>query len=115
MNGPGVHDISYFRGTSLIASVVYRDSNDAAVDLTGYVASMHVRKHDGTLLASTASGITATITAATGTIVFQISDAVGQAIPLGTHHYDVWVVSGSGEDDPLLTGQFTCVQEVRYA
>lgn len=114
MNGPARHDLSYYRGSSVVVSVQYLDSDDSPVNLSGYAASMHVRKRDGTLVASTGGGgITATITAATGTVVFTISDAVGRAMPPGTHVYDVWVVSGGGSDDPLLVGYFRVAPEVR--
>lgn len=107
------HDLSYPRGQNDVCSIEWQDSSGAAVDLTGYSVTMSVRKVDGTLLASTSSGITATITAATGVVVFTISDAVGLAMPVGVHRYDIWAIGSTGIDYALLQGNFTVIAEVR--
>jgi len=112
IDAPGQTDITYYRGRTDLFSIRWEYAG-TPVDLTGYTATATVRKYDGTLVADTSSGITATITANTGTVVFTISDNVGRALALGTHRYDVWLVSSGGIDYPVLTGLFTVVQEVR--
>lgn len=107
------HDLSYARGANDLCSIEWQDPSGTAINLAGYSATMTIRRTDGTLLASTGSGITATITAATGVIIFTISDAVGLAMPAGVHRYDVWAISGSGIDYALAQGNFTVVPEVR--
>lgn len=115
MSQPQLYDLSYYRGRTDLASVQWFDSNDAAVNLTGYTVGCYIRNAAGTLLASTASEITASVTAASGLIVLTISDAAGQALPAGVHTWDVWAVSSGGIDYPLVTGNFTVLPEVRYA
>jgi hypothetical protein len=109
---PGQADLTYYRGKTDLFSIQWKYA-DTPVDLTGYAATATIRAYDGSLLADTSSGITATITANTGTAVFTISDAVGRALPIGTHHYDVWMVSAGGIDYPILAGLVTVVKEVR--
>ena len=115
MSQPALYDLSYYRGRTDLASVQWFDSTDAAVDLTGYSVGCFVRNAAGTLLASTASEITATVTAASGLITLTITDVAGQALPAGVHRWDVWAVSSGGIDYPLVTGSFTVLPEVRYA
>lgn len=110
---PGYADLTYYRGSTDVLSLTWKDSNDAAVDLTGYTASMTIRDRAGTVLASTSSGITATITAASGLVAFTISDSSASALTVGTHRYDVWAVSSGGVDYPLLYGSLVVVEEVR--
>ena len=116
MMPPAKYDLSYYRGRTDLASVVWQDSNETPVDLTGYTVSCYVRNDADTLLASTdAGGITASVTAASGLIVLTIDDSTGRGLPVGKHRWDVWAVSSGGVDYPLLTGAFTVVQEARYA
>jgi len=110
---PGLHDFTYYRGATDLRSVTWKDSNGNPVDLTGYTASMHIRDAADTVLASTSDGITATITAASGLVVFTISDAKGRGLPVGNHRYDVWLVSSGGTDYPILYGNVTVLKEVR--
>ena len=110
---PLQHDLSYYRGGTDVASIQWTDDSGTAINLAGYSATMTIRRHDGTLVDSTSGAITATITAATGTIVFTITDAGAAALPVGVHVYDVFVVSSGGIDYPLLTGNFLVRDEVR--
>lgn len=110
---PGLFDFTYYRGATDLLSATWRDSNGSAVDLTGYAASMHIRNAADTVLASTSDGITATITAASGLVVFSISDEKGRGLAVGNHRYDVWLVSGGGVDYPILYGNVTVLGEVR--
>jgi len=113
---PVQYDLSYYRGRTNLASVQWQDSDEVAVDLTGYTVSAYVRDDAGTLLASTdAGGITATVTPADGLIVLTIDDNTGRGLPLGKHRWDVWAVSSGGIDEPLVTGAFTVIKEARYA
>ena len=109
---PGKLDLSYYRGATDLFSVQWL-YNATPIDLTGYTATATIRRYDGTLLADTGSGITATITALSGQVAFTISDAVGRALPLGSHRYDVWLVSSGGIDYPILSGLVTVEEEVR--
>jgi len=110
---PGDHDVSYYRGSTEIVGSVQWTENDVAVNLTGFTATLTIRDTNGTVVASTSSGITATITAATGTTTFAITQAAAAAIPIGVHKYDVWLISGGNVHTALLTGTFVCVEEVR--
>jgi len=115
MSFPLQHNLSYYRGRTDVASIVWQDSNGAAVNLAGYAIAVNVRNAAGTVIASTSSGITATVTAATGTIVLTMSDAVGQALAEGTHRWDVWAVSSGGIDYPLIYGDFVVIKDQRNA
>jgi len=109
---PAQHDISYYRGATDLLTMQWK-SGGAAVDLTGYTVAMFVKTQAGLVAASSGAGISAAITTATGTVSFTISDAVGQAMPLGVLRYDIWAVSSGGIDYPLLSGNFTVSEEVR--
>lgn len=116
MSQPLQYDLSYYRGRTDLTAIVWRDSNQTPVDLTGYTVECTVRSDAGTLLATTADGgIVASVTPAAGTIALTITDSVGRGLPLGKHKWDVWAVSSGGTDYPLVTGNFTVTQEVRYA
>ena len=110
---PGYHDLTYYRGSTDICSVVWKDSAGALVDLTGYSATFTIRDASDAVVGVTGSGITATITANTGTVVFTITDNAAAALPVGVQRYDVWLTSSGGTDYPLLYGAFTVVEEVR--
>lgn len=110
---PGYHDLTYYRGSTDICSVVWKDSAGALVDLTGYTAELTIRNAAGTIIGETGSGITATITAAAGLVTFTITDAAAAALTEGTHRYDIWVVSAGGIDYPLLYGSFAVIPETR--
>lgn len=110
---PGYHDLTYYRGSTDICSVQWKDSAGVAVDLTGYTAELTIRDSSGTIIGETGSGITATITTGSGLVEFTITDNAAAALPAGTHRYDIWVVSSGGIDYPLLYGSFAVIPETR--
>jgi hypothetical protein len=110
---PQLKDITYYRGSTDVCSVRWLQSDGTTpTDLTGYTATMYVRDAAGTLLSS---GISSSITANTGTVVFTITDAAAAAMPLGVHRHDVWLVSSGGIDYCLIYGAFTVLKETRNA
>lgn len=110
---PQQHDLSFYRGATDVRSITYQDSNNAAVDLTGYTATFTIRNAAGTVLATNGSGITCTITANTGTTVVTIGKAESKALPVGVHRYDFWLTPSATAEDPVLYGVFTVLEEVR--
>ena len=112
---PQLKDLVYYRGSTDICSLQWQDSAGTAIDLTGYTAALTVRDSADSIIGLTGSGISATITANTGTIAFTITDQAAAALPIGVHRYDVWTTSSGGYDYPLLYGSFTVIEEVRNA
>ena len=113
MSAPGIYNISHTASDTFNLQVVYKDSNDAAVDLTGYTVAMQVRdRPGGTVWASSTGGSPSlTITVTTGTGTMDISGTVsGTAPAVGV--YDLQLTSSGGIVDTILAGQFTLLQEV---
>ena len=112
---PAHKDLTYYRGSTDVCSIQWQDSAGVAIDLAGYTAAFTVRNAADQVIGVTGSGITASITANTGTVVFTITDQAAQALAIGVHRYDIWVTSSGGTDYPVLYGSFTVIEEVRNA
>lgn len=110
---PHHHDLSFYRGATDVRSVQWKDDDGDPVDLAGYTAAFTIRDAAGNVLASTGSGITATITSATGTVVVTITKQASRALPIGVHRYDLWLTPSPSGEYPLLYGAFTVLEEVR--
>lgn len=110
---PNNHDLSFYRGATDIRTVQWKDTVGDPVNLAGYTAAFTIRDSAGNVLSATGSGITATITSATGTVVLTITKAASQALPVGVHRYDLWLTPSPTGEYPLLYGAFTVLEEVR--
>lgn len=110
-----IYNFELEQGTSLVKSVVWKDSAGVAVNLTGYSARMQVRESidsDTVLLElSTANG-TISLTESQGkvTLVFSPEDTSGEDWTRGK--YDLELTSSSGFVTRLLKGKITLSKEV---
>jgi len=137
---PARHDINANQGETLNLHLLYTDSSDSAIDLSGYTAEMQVRRSfydSGTLLHlrgntggflgatfGTTTGITSGVTGGirlnrnvgntgvqTGGILI-VAGATGTSlIPRGRHLYDL-ELNSSGTVTRLIEGRFDCPNEV---
>mgnify|MGYP005839055473 CR=1 FL=1 len=138
---PARHDIVANQGETLNFHILYTDTSDSGIDLSGYTADMQVRRSflgSSKLLHLTSGpagftfGITAGFTGSTGGITGGIflNRSVGNSgsltggilviagatatsfIPDGKHLYDLEIISPTGSTTRLLEGRFECPGEV---
>ena len=103
------------QGTSLIKSIVWKDSNGVVVNLTGYTARMQIREtvdSDAVLLELSTDNGNITITPTQGKITLEFSptDTSGEWWTRG--RYDLELTSGSDFVTRLLKGKVTLSKEV---
>lgn len=109
------YDLEIKQGATLSLTATWKDSNGAAVNLTGYTARMQVRAtydSSATILSLTSSsGIT--LGGVAGTIAISASAMVTAALTAPwSGVWDLELVSGSGEVTRLLEGAASVSPEV---
>jgi len=117
--GPtGIHNFTCNQGATFSRTITWKDSANAAYDLTGYTARMHVRETVATAntvitLTTVNSRITLGSNVATkGQITLTISAADTANLVPAIYVYDLEVVSGGGVVDRLIEGNFVVKAEV---
>jgi hypothetical protein len=117
--GPtGLHNFTCNQGATFSRTITWKNSANAAYDLTGYTARMHVREtvdSANTIITLTTanSRITLGSNAATkGQITLTISAADTANLTPAIYVYDLEVVSGGGVVDRLIEGNFVVKAEV---
>ncbi len=111
----GVYDITVEQGSTFRLEAVYKDSNDAIVDLTGYIARMQIRKRKSsttTLSDSTTANGQVVITPAAGKVVVTIPATTTAAFTGRRGEYDLEIEDGAGVVTRLLEGLVTISKEV---
>jgi hypothetical protein len=108
------YDISAQQGSDYSVTLTYKDSNGAAVNLTGYTARMQVRRVASSpyvyLSLTSSSGMT--LGGAAGTVAISIPAVALASIPAGAYVYDVELVSAGGAVVKPIVGSFTVSAEV---
>lgn len=117
--GPtGIHNFTCNQGATFSRTITWKDSANAAYDLTGYTARMHVREAVSSAntvitLTTANSRITLGSNAATkGQVTLTISAADTANLVPAIYVYDLELVSGGGVVDRLIEGNFVVKAEV---
>jgi phage tail sheath gpL-like len=110
----GIYNTTIDQGSVWSVVLVYTDSNDAPVNLTGYTASMQLRQNYNSATAdltlTTANG-GITIVGATGTITINATATQTGLLESGFYVYDLELTSGSNISR-LIQGQLTVAEQV---
>jgi hypothetical protein len=94
----GVHDITIEQGATFTLSVIWKDSNDTPIDVTGYTARMQLRQKynsETAALSLTSAAGDIVLGGAAGTIVVTAAATVTDDIPFRTGVYDLELVNGT--------------------
>lgn len=97
-----------YRGETLQRVFTYKDSDGVAVNLTGYSASMQVRKSltDGVALELSTVNSRITLGGSLGTVTLLVSATDTATVDVGQYFYDLELTSGSGVVTRLIEGRF---------
>lgn len=97
-----------YRGETLQRVFTYKDSDGVAVDLTGYSASMQVRKSlaDGVALELSTVNSRIALGGAAGTVTLIVSATDTATVDVGQYFYDLELTSGSSVVTRLIEGRF---------
>jgi hypothetical protein len=110
----GIYNTTIDQGSVWTVVLVYTDSNDTPVNLTGYTAAMQLRQNYNSdvadLTLTTANG-GITIVGATGTITINATAAQTGDLDPGFYVYDLELTSGSNISR-LIQGQLTVAEQV---
>ena len=111
----GRYNIKIEQGATFRFEIVYRDSNSAIVNLTGYTARMQIRPipSSATILvnASTANG-KIVITPLLGQIVVSLTATETAALDFTSARYDLEIEASNGTVTRLIEGVVTLSPEV---
>lgn len=106
---PGRFTIKLKQGAYWSKSMVFKDPTGDPMDLTGWTAHMQARPYEGAATVwvdlSTENG-RIILGGLDGTIVLELLDTVTATIPADDGVYDLFLVPPSGQDVPLLEGEF---------
>ena len=91
------------QGADFQTVISLTDSNNDALNLTGYSALAQIRKtHGSTIIAGT---FTTSLTTDSGQLTLSLADTVTAAMSSGRYVYDVLLTDGSGDKTRVLEGQ----------
>jgi len=117
--GPtGIHNFTCNQGATFNRTITWKDSANAAYDLSGYTARMHVRTTvdaANTIITLTTANSRITLgsnVATKGQITLNISAADTANLTPAIYVYDLELVSGGGVVDRLIEGNFVVKAEV---
>lgn len=119
MTQPATYNLPTIKqGARFYLPMKYKDSTGALIDLTGYTATMHVRRTaNGPLIAEfkSADSTIKLMTDPDYNIIFDWSSVLTAALPPGQFVYDLKLSSGVGADIFPLEGQFPVESAVTHA
>jgi hypothetical protein len=110
-----IYNATIDQGATFSLTVVYKDENGVAINLTGFTAALQIRQSYSdaaalVTLSSPSNGIA--ITPLTGTIVITMTAAQTGSLDEGYYVYDLEITSSGGIVTRLIQGQFTVSPEV---
>ena len=91
------------QGADFTTVISLTDSNNDALNLTGYSALAQIRKTHGSTTISATFGTV--LTTNTGQVTLTLTDTVTAAMTSGRYVYDVLLTDGSGDKTRVLEGQ----------
>jgi hypothetical protein len=110
----GIYNTTIDQGSVWSVVLVYTDSNDTPVNLTGYTAAMQLRQNynsDTAALTLTTTNGGITIVGATGTITITATATQTGNLDPGFYVYDLELTSGANISR-LIQGQLTVAEQV---
>jgi hypothetical protein len=110
----GIYNFTVDQGSVFSVVLVYLDSNDVVINLTGFTAEMQLRQNYNSAtadltLTSTAGDII--IVGATGTVTVNMTAAQTGTLDAGYYVYDLELTSGANIER-LIQGQITVAEQV---
>ena len=91
------------QGADFTTVISLTDSNNDALNLTGYSAIAQIRKTYGSTTIAATFGTALTTT--TGQLTLTLTDVITAAMTSGRYVYDVLLTDGSGDKTRVLEGQ----------
>lgn len=110
-----IYNFELEQGTSLVKSVVWKDSNGTVVPLTGYSARMQVRESvdsDAVLLELSTTNGKIELTPNQGKVTLHFSPADTSGEDWSSGKYDLELTSSNGFVTRLLKGKIRLSKEV---
>ena len=99
---PGTYDMTIQRRSDHSVDVTLKDSNNAAVNLTGYTLASQIWDSGRT---SKAADATVSVTSATGgTFTWSLTDTQTATFTADEYKYDVLLTNGSGVKEYWIEG-----------
>lgn len=113
---PGIYNMTIEQGSTFKLSLVYKDSNNAVVDLSGYTARMQVRS----TLSSSVKLLEVTtdqvdqlwIVPSAGQVNIKLPASVTALLSPAIAVYDLEIVSGEGDVTKIIKGKCKIEGEV---
>lgn len=104
-----LQDLEVFIGCKFDAVVTYQDPDGNAIDLTGYDATLGVKREfsDETEVLTLTSGSGLTLGGTAGTIDI-VMTAAQTADLTGTYRYTLTVTPSGGDPEHLVSGRIIC-------
>ena len=101
----GTHNITLEKGVDYAATFNHKDSDNEAINITGYTFKSQVRRKASTGVAAT---FTSAITNATGgQVKLSMAGSVTRTLPVGKLQYDLVSQDGAGAIKRYITGTIT--------
>lgn len=109
------YDILIEQGATFQLNIVYKDSNDVPIDISGYTARMQVRRsYDAPtpLLNLTTENGCITLGGVAGTLAVEAPASMTSSLPPKPSVYDLELISPSGDVTRLIRGAAAISPEV---
>lgn len=98
-------------GETVAQAIQFFVSRTVPLDLSGYTLKSQINFPTPLLLTTENGGITI-IDAELGKVQINIDSETTADLPIGCYPYDLWTVSGGGEEKPWLCGTFSVVTSI---
>ncbi len=111
----GIYDFYIEQGATFYQPLIWKDSNDDPVDVTGYTARMQIRKtvkSSDVLISLTTANGRITLGGAAGTVTLEISAEDTADFEIFCGVYDLELEALDGTVTRLLEGQIEISREV---
>lgn len=110
----GTYNIKALQGATFQRTLLWKDENGVANDLTGYSARMKVKEStaDTVAVLSLVSPTDIVLGGVAGTVVITVDDVTMAGVEENTYVYDLELVSGGGIVTRLIGGKFQVIAEV---
>ena len=103
------------KGADFLPGVItWKDSDDVAINITGYTARMQVRKDftSTSILELTTENSRIALGGSAGTITLSVLASITAALTAGTYRYDLELISSGGVVTRLLEGSILVSENV---
>lgn len=112
MAAPGAHNITFTQGDDVSETFTFRDSDGAAIDITGYTFAAQMRTYPSSDTVAATFNVAISGAGSGGTVTMTLARAVTAALTPGRYRWDLEWTDTLDRKRTLLAGTANVLEEV---